>query len=246
MHAEGFAAGELKHGPIALIEDGTPVVCIVPSPAGRGMLHDKIVSNIQEVRARGARTIVIAEEGDEAVMRVRRPPDRGAAYADAARPAGDDGAAADFRGGDRLGPRVTTSTSRATSPSRSRSSRHAHLSDLVAVADDDLRDVGERSCAGGEVTLVWSRSDGANCPDRSRRHARRIPGRSEPDRTRRVPDRRSAGRAAPGDVRRPGSGRLAPPSPTRAPDRRARSAAWSTLVPGLPTKTMSSAVSPPV
>ncbi len=67
MHAEGFAAGELKHGPIALIEDGTPVVCIVPSPAGRGMLHDKIISNIQEVRARGARTIVIAEEGDEAV-----------------------------------------------------------------------------------------------------------------------------------------------------------------------------------
>ncbi|HKT03665.1 MAG TPA: glutamine--fructose-6-phosphate transaminase (isomerizing) [Rugosimonospora sp.] len=68
MHAEGFAAGELKHGPIALIEEGTPVVCVVPSPAGRGVLHDKIVSNIQEVRARGARTIVIAEEGDEAVV----------------------------------------------------------------------------------------------------------------------------------------------------------------------------------
>ncbi|AVT33451.1 glutamine--fructose-6-phosphate transaminase (isomerizing) [Plantactinospora sp. BC1] len=67
MHAEGFAAGELKHGPIALIDQGTPVVCIVPSPAGRGMLHDKIVSNIQEIRARGARTIVIAEAGDEAV-----------------------------------------------------------------------------------------------------------------------------------------------------------------------------------
>lgn len=55
MHAEGFAAGELKHGPIALIDQGTPVVCVVPSPAGRGMLHDKIVSNIQEIRARGAR-----------------------------------------------------------------------------------------------------------------------------------------------------------------------------------------------
>ncbi|WFE23404.1 glutamine--fructose-6-phosphate transaminase (isomerizing) [Solwaraspora sp. WMMD937] len=67
MHAEGFAAGELKHGPIALIDQGTPVVCVVPSPAGRGMLHDKIVSNIQEVRARGARTVVIAEEGDTAV-----------------------------------------------------------------------------------------------------------------------------------------------------------------------------------
>ncbi|MEU6928633.1 glutamine--fructose-6-phosphate transaminase (isomerizing) [Streptomyces sp. 2RAF24] len=67
MHAEGFAAGELKHGPIALIEEGLPVVVVVPSPRGRSVLHDKIVSNIQEIRARGARTIVIAEEGDEAV-----------------------------------------------------------------------------------------------------------------------------------------------------------------------------------
>jgi len=68
MHAEGFAAGELKHGPIALIEEGLPVVVIVPSPRGRSVLHDKIVSNIQEIRARGARTIVIAEDGDEAVV----------------------------------------------------------------------------------------------------------------------------------------------------------------------------------
>ncbi len=68
MHAEGFAAGELKHGPIALIEDGLLVVVIVPPPRGRAVLHEKIISNIQEVRARGARTIVIAEEGDEAVV----------------------------------------------------------------------------------------------------------------------------------------------------------------------------------
>ncbi|MFE6228841.1 MULTISPECIES: glutamine--fructose-6-phosphate transaminase (isomerizing) [unclassified Streptomyces] len=68
MHAEGFAAGELKHGPIALIEEDLPVVVVVPSPKGRSVLHDKIVSNIQEIRARGARTIVIAEEGDEAVV----------------------------------------------------------------------------------------------------------------------------------------------------------------------------------
>ncbi|MFB6621408.1 glutamine--fructose-6-phosphate transaminase (isomerizing) [Streptomyces sp. NPDC056374] len=68
MHAEGFAAGELKHGPIALIEEDLPVVVVVPSPKGRSLLHDKIVSNIQEIRARGARTIVIAEEGDEAVV----------------------------------------------------------------------------------------------------------------------------------------------------------------------------------
>ena len=72
MHAEGFAAGELKHGPIALIEDGVPVIVIVPSPRGRAVLHDKIVSNIQEVRARGARVIAIAEEGDDVI----------AAYAD--------------------------------------------------------------------------------------------------------------------------------------------------------------------
>jgi glucosamine--fructose-6-phosphate aminotransferase (isomerizing) len=68
MHAEGFAAGELKHGPIALVEPGLPVVVVVPSPRGRSVLHDKIVSNIQEIRARGARTIVVAEEGDEAVV----------------------------------------------------------------------------------------------------------------------------------------------------------------------------------
>ncbi len=68
MHAEGFAAGELKHGPIALVEENVPIIVVVPSPKGRSVLHDKIVSNIQEVRARGARTIVIAEEGDEDVV----------------------------------------------------------------------------------------------------------------------------------------------------------------------------------
>ena len=66
IHAEGFAAGELKHGPIALIEDGLPVLCVVP-PRGRDQLHDKMISAIQEVRARGALTIVLAEEGDDEV-----------------------------------------------------------------------------------------------------------------------------------------------------------------------------------
>jgi glucosamine--fructose-6-phosphate aminotransferase (isomerizing) len=66
MHAEGFPAGELKHGPIALIDDGLPVVVIMPSPAGRPLLHQKMLSNMAEVRARGARTIVIAERGDRA------------------------------------------------------------------------------------------------------------------------------------------------------------------------------------
>lgn len=67
IHAEGFAAGELKHGPIALIEKDQPVFIIVPSPRSKHGLHDKVVSNIQEVRARGARTLVIAEDGDDAV-----------------------------------------------------------------------------------------------------------------------------------------------------------------------------------
>lgn len=67
IHAEGFAAGELKHGPIALIEEGQPVFIVVPSRSSRYSLHDKVISNIQEVRARGANTIVIAEEGDTAV-----------------------------------------------------------------------------------------------------------------------------------------------------------------------------------
>jgi glucosamine--fructose-6-phosphate aminotransferase (isomerizing) len=66
IHAEGFAAGELKHGPIALIEDDLPVFVVVP-PQGRDMLHDKVVSNIQEIRARGARTIVLAESDDHEV-----------------------------------------------------------------------------------------------------------------------------------------------------------------------------------
>jgi glutamine---fructose-6-phosphate transaminase (isomerizing) len=67
MHAEGFAAGELKHGPIALIEDGLPVIVVMPSPKGSAMLHAKLMSNIREIQSRGAVTIVIAEEGDDTV-----------------------------------------------------------------------------------------------------------------------------------------------------------------------------------
>jgi len=68
IHAEGFAAGELKHGPIALIEPGQIVFVVVPSPRDPRSLHPKVVSNIQEIRARGARVIAIAEEGDAAVL----------------------------------------------------------------------------------------------------------------------------------------------------------------------------------
>ncbi|HEY7719216.1 MAG TPA: glutamine--fructose-6-phosphate transaminase (isomerizing) [Pedococcus sp.] len=68
IHAEGFAAGELKHGPIALIDAGQPVFIVVPSPSTPHGLHGKVVSNIQEIRARGARTLVIAEDGDDDVV----------------------------------------------------------------------------------------------------------------------------------------------------------------------------------
>ncbi|MBP2437397.1 glutamine--fructose-6-phosphate transaminase (isomerizing) [Microbacterium amylolyticum] len=68
IHAEGFAAGELKHGPIALIEPGQPVFVVVPSPRGSATMHAKVVSNIEEIRARGARVIAIAEQGDSAVL----------------------------------------------------------------------------------------------------------------------------------------------------------------------------------
>lgn len=67
MHAEGFAAGELKHGPIALLEDGVPVLVIMPSPKSSPLLHRKMLSNIREIQARGARTVVIADTIDDSV-----------------------------------------------------------------------------------------------------------------------------------------------------------------------------------
>ena len=70
MHAEGFPAGELKHGPIALVEDGLPIVVVTPPASLHPALHRKMVSNIREVQARGARTIVIAEQGDDAAAAV--------------------------------------------------------------------------------------------------------------------------------------------------------------------------------
>ncbi|MEY4657291.1 MAG: hypothetical protein RL466_104 [Actinomycetota bacterium] len=66
IHAEGFAGGELKHGPIALIEEGTAVIAILPT-ADEHALDEKMLSNIQEVKARGARVIVIAAEGAEVI-----------------------------------------------------------------------------------------------------------------------------------------------------------------------------------
>ncbi|MBN2576623.1 MAG: glutamine--fructose-6-phosphate transaminase (isomerizing) [Deltaproteobacteria bacterium] len=63
IHAEGYPAGEMKHGPIALIDDGLPVVVI----ATRGKGHDKVLSNLAEVRAREGHVIAVATRGDEAI-----------------------------------------------------------------------------------------------------------------------------------------------------------------------------------
>jgi glucosamine--fructose-6-phosphate aminotransferase (isomerizing) len=65
IHAEGMPAAEMKHGPIALINDGMPVVFI----ATRGTQYDKVISNIEEVRARGGRIIAVATEGDAHIRR---------------------------------------------------------------------------------------------------------------------------------------------------------------------------------
>ena len=75
IHAEGYAAGEMKHGPIALIDDQVPVIVLAPS----GPLFEKTVSNMQEVKARGGQVILIsdydgvAEAGDGCVATITMP-----------------------------------------------------------------------------------------------------------------------------------------------------------------------------
>jgi len=66
IHAEGYPAAEMKHGPIALIDDRMPVVCVAP----RDAVYQKIVSNVEEVKARGGRVIAIVTEGDTGVARL--------------------------------------------------------------------------------------------------------------------------------------------------------------------------------
>src|SRR6185436_7146686 len=66
VHAEGYAAGEMKHGPIALIDNSVPVVVLVP----RDECRDKSMGNLQEAKARGGRIVAIATEGDEEVHKL--------------------------------------------------------------------------------------------------------------------------------------------------------------------------------
>src|SRR4029450_1658591 len=60
-HAEGYPAAEMKHGPIALVDDATPSVFLIP----RGPIFDKVMSNLEEIKARGGPVIAVACEGDE-------------------------------------------------------------------------------------------------------------------------------------------------------------------------------------
>jgi len=66
IHAEGLPAAEMKHGPIALIEEGTPVVVI----ATKDPTYDKVLANIEEVKSRGGKIIAIANEGDETIRQL--------------------------------------------------------------------------------------------------------------------------------------------------------------------------------
>ena len=63
IHAEGYPAAEMKHGPIALIDKNMPVVCLVPKDA----IYEKVISNVQEVKARKGRIIAIANEDDQEI-----------------------------------------------------------------------------------------------------------------------------------------------------------------------------------
>ena len=69
LHAEGYPAGEMKHGPIALVDEDLPVVAICP----QGHVYEKMLSNVQEVKARGGRVIAVASAGDESLRSLLDP-----------------------------------------------------------------------------------------------------------------------------------------------------------------------------
>ena len=114
IHAEGYPAAEMKHGPIALIDENMPVVFIAP----RDAVHSKIVSNIEEVKARGGQVIALINEGDAEIERLADATFVIPETLDLLTPilTSDPAAAAGvLRGGARAG---ATWTSRATWPSR--------------------------------------------------------------------------------------------------------------------------------
>ena len=159
IHAEGFAAGELKHGPIALIEPGQPVFVVVPSPRGSANLHPKVVSNIQEIRARGARVIAIAEAGRRRGAAVRR---RGASASRSPRRSSSRCSRSCRCRSSRWSSRrrrASTSTSRATSRSPSRSSDPGAGGAVIVGIGIDVVDIArfervDRAHAGARRALV--------------------------------------------------------------------------------------------
>jgi len=66
IHAEGYPAAEMKHGPIALVDENTPSVFVMP----HGFIYEKVMSNLEEIKARGGPVIAIAAEGDERIAEV--------------------------------------------------------------------------------------------------------------------------------------------------------------------------------
>ena len=114
LHAEGYAAGELKHGPISLLDPDVPLVAV----ATRSAVYEKLISNLMEGRARDARVLAVATEGDAQIERLATDVLLGPGHAGAAEhdPGRDPAAALRLLRGGRSA--VATWTSRATSPSR--------------------------------------------------------------------------------------------------------------------------------
>ena len=145
MHAEGFAAGELKHGPIALIEEGTPVVVSSRRRGAARCCTTRCSATSRRSGPAAPARSSIAEEGDEDVGPLRRRPHPRAAHADPAGAARHHPAAAGLRLRAGAGARPATSTSRATSPSPSPSSEPRMIVGLGV----DIVDVGPlRGVAG--------------------------------------------------------------------------------------------------
>ena len=119
VHAEGYAAGELKHGPISLLDAECPLVAV----ATRSSVYDKLISNVMEGRARDARVIAVATEGDHADRALRRRRVLGARHARGAQRRSWRSSRSSCSPTTWRSREARTSTSRATWPSRSRSSR---------------------------------------------------------------------------------------------------------------------------
>ena len=160
MHAEGFAAGELKHGPIALIEDGLPVIVVMPSPKGSAMLHAKLLS--QHPRDPGPRRDDHRDRrgGRRHGAALRRSPDRNPRGVNASPAAAVDDSAAGVRRRGRAGPWLRRG--QAAQPGEV---RHRRVAAVIRAG-----------CRGRPVCATrgrrWSDRSPTSCGFRRPRHAR--------------------------------------------------------------------------